>query len=92
MLFYKLFNMLYAVGNIGIPPLRTRRIVRAIKKAANQKKVVPIWAPPWQFDIEKEFDKLRQILENVVDEIRRGWMKSVSMAEMAAMVGETHDS
>jgi peptidoglycan/xylan/chitin deacetylase (PgdA/CDA1 family) len=80
------------LDSIGMPLLRLRRIVRAIRKAAAQKKVVHIWAHPWQFNTEKDFDKLRYILENVADEARRGRMKSVSMAEMAAMVSETHGS
>ncbi|MGD8457110.1 MAG: polysaccharide deacetylase family protein [Anaerolineales bacterium] len=80
------------LDNLNMPLLRIRRIARAIRKAADQKKVVHIWAHPWQFDTEKDFEKLCCILENVTEEVQRERMKSVSMAEMAAMVSETHDS
>ena len=70
--------------------LRIRRIVKAVKKAAAQKKVVHIWAHPWEFRTEKDFEKLRYIFDNVAQEVQAGNMKTVSMGEMAQIVAQTY--
>ncbi len=74
----------------NLPLLRMRRIVNAIQKASAQKKVVHIWAHPWEFRTEKDFDKLRYVFEHVAREVEAGKMKSVSMNEMAAIVAQTY--
>ncbi len=74
----------------NLPLLRMRRIVNAIQKASAQKKVVHIWAHPWEFRTEKDFDKLRYVFEHVAREVEAGRMKSVSMNEMAAIVVQTY--
>lgn len=71
--------------------LRIRRIVKAIKKAAAQKKVVHVWAHPWEFRNEQDFDKLRYIFEHVAREVEAGNMKSVSMNEMATIVTQAYE-
>jgi len=74
----------------GLPNLRIRRITRAIKKAASQKKIVHIWAHPWEFRTEADFKKLECILETVAQETQAGHMKSASMATMAILSKETN--
>lgn len=74
----------------NLPLLRIRRIVKAIKKASAQKKVVHIWAHPWEFRTERDFDKLRFIFEHVAQEVRAGNMRSVTMNEMAAIVNRAY--
>jgi len=71
--------------------LRIRRMIKAIKKAAQQKKVVHLWAHPWEFRTEQDFSKLRYIFSHVADAVREGKMKSVSMAEMAKIGAQTHE-
>jgi len=71
--------------------LRIRRIVKAIKKASEQKKVVHIWAHPWEFRTEQDFDKLRYIFEHVAQEVQAGNMQSVTMNEMATIVAQTYE-
>jgi peptidoglycan/xylan/chitin deacetylase (PgdA/CDA1 family) len=63
--------------------LRIRRISRAIKKAAKENKVVHIWAHPWEFRSESDFEKLDYILSCVAEEIQKGRMRSVGMTKMA---------
>ena len=70
----------------GLPNLRIRRITRAIKKAASQKKVVHLWAHPGEFRTEGDFSKLRYIFESVAEEVAAGRMKTISMIDMARMV------
>lgn len=71
--------------------LRMRRIVKAIQKASAQNKVVHIWAHPWEFRTEQDFDKLRYIFEHVAQEVRAGNMQSVTMNEMATIVAQTYE-
>lgn len=79
-----------ALDQWGLSNLRIRRMTRAIRKAAAQKKVVHIWAHPWEFRREDDIDKLRLIFESVAEEIEVGRMKSIGMADMAKMVIQTY--
>ncbi len=74
----------------GLPNLRLRRIKRAIRKAASQKKMVHIWAHPWEFRTEADFGKLRYIFESVAEEVAAGRMETISMLDMARMVTQTY--
>lgn len=74
----------------GFPTLRVRRIVRAVRKAAAQKKVAHIWVHPEEFRSEGAFSKLRYIFESVAEEVAAGRMKTISMVDMAHMVNQTY--
>lgn len=78
------------LDQIGVPNLRIRRITRAIRRAASQKKVAHIWAHPWEFRTKGDFSKLRVIFESVAEEVAAGRMKTISMIEMANMVNQTY--
>jgi hypothetical protein len=69
--------------------LRLRRITRGIREAAEQKKMIHIWAHPWEFRTEQDFDKLRYIFECAAQEITQGRMRSVGMAEFAQLTLKT---
>ena len=73
----------------GFPNLRVRRITRAVRNAASQKKVVHLWAHPEELRTEGAFSKLRYIFESVAEEVAAGRMKSISMIDMAHMVSQT---
>ncbi|MDZ7318954.1 MAG: hypothetical protein ONB11_07355, partial [candidate division KSB1 bacterium] len=64
--------------------------IKAIKKAAVQKKVVHVWAHPWEFRTEQDFDKLRYIFQHVAQEVSAGNMQSVTMNEMAQIVTQIY--
>lgn len=66
--------------------LRLRRIKQGIQRAAREKKIVHIWAHPWEFRTKKDFEKLQYILTAVAEEIDSGRMQSVGMAELASMI------
>jgi hypothetical protein len=66
--------------------LRFRRIIRGIKYAADEKKMIHIWAHPCDFRTEKDFIKLRHIFSAVTREVRLGRMRSVGMTEMAKII------
>ncbi|MBN1283778.1 MAG: hypothetical protein JXB47_00105 [Anaerolineae bacterium] len=71
------------LDNANLPTLRLRRIVKAIRKAAAEKKIVHIWAHPWEFRTEKDFEKLRYLLRHAAEEINKGRLRSIGMAELA---------
>jgi hypothetical protein len=72
--------------------LRIRRIVRGIKKAADEKKIFQLWAHPWEFRTESDFLKLRYIFNRVAEEVRMGRMQSIGMADLAKIIKEYHTS
>lgn len=75
----------------GLPNLRIRRMTRAIRKAAAEKKVAHIWAHPWEFRTDADFGKLRYIFESVAEEVAAGKMKTIAMVDMARMVAQTYE-
>jgi hypothetical protein len=74
------------LDRLNLHRLRLRRIARGIHKAADHKKMIHIWAHPWEFRTEHDFDKLRYVFGHVADEVRQGRMQSVGMAELARIV------
>lgn len=70
--------------------LRFRKLIKGIHKAANESKVLHLWAHPWEFRTEKDFDKLRFVFDRVAAEIDSGRLQSVGMAELAAQVPNGH--
>ncbi|MBN1427330.1 MAG: polysaccharide deacetylase family protein [Anaerolineae bacterium] len=74
---------------VNLHRLRLRRIRDGIHEAARQKKMLHIWAHPWEFRTGQDFDKLRYVFEHVADEVERGQMRSIGMADFAALTRET---
>ena len=71
--------------------MRIKRMIKGVKKAAHEKKVFHLWAHPWEFQTEKDFEKLRYLLRYVSDEIGNGRLRSVTMTDLARSVIEgTH--
>ncbi len=66
--------------------LRLRRAVNGIRKAAAQKKIIHLWAHPWEFQTEKDIDKMRYIFEAVAEEQQRGRIRSITMNDLADRV------
>jgi peptidoglycan/xylan/chitin deacetylase (PgdA/CDA1 family) len=71
------------LDSIHLSNIRLRRMINAVRKAASEKKVVHICSHPWEFRTEKDIDKLRHLLHVVSDEIGKGRLKSVGMADLA---------
>jgi len=78
-------RLLYVVNlhNLSMMPL-----VRGIQKAASQKKIFHLFAHPHEFIYEKDFKKLRYLLEHVANEINKGRIQSISMGDLAKKVLE----
>jgi len=74
------------LDKVDLHRLRLRRIVYGVHEAARQRRMLHIWAHPWEFSTGQDFDKLRYIFEHVAHEIAQGRMRSVGMAEYAESV------
>lgn len=68
---------------LDLQTLRIRRMVKGIRKAARERKILHIFAHPWEFQTEKDFEKLRYLLGHVADEIATGSIQSIGMADLA---------
>jgi hypothetical protein len=70
---------------MGLYLRRSRRVVYAIDEAAKRKKLVHVWAHPWEFRTEKDFSKLEYILENAARHITQGSLKSMTMSDITRL-------
>jgi hypothetical protein len=68
---------------LNLHNLRINRMIKGVKKAADEKKLIHIWAHPWQFRTRKDFEKLRYLLGYVSEEVSRGRLRSIGMATLA---------
>lgn len=73
---------------LHLQPLRLRKLVQGIKKAAAEKKIVHLWAHPYEFRTDRDIDNLRYLFQQVAEEVRQGRMRSVGMVELARSVLE----
>jgi hypothetical protein len=74
---------------MGLEHLRMRRILRAVRRAGREGKILHLWAHPWEFRTEKDFSKLSKTLDAVAEEVRRGRMVSMGMTELADHLSKT---
>lgn len=75
-----------ALDNRGWGHVRTNSMIRGIRRAAGEKKVIHLWAHPYEFATEHAFDKLRRLAEAVAEERAAGRLRSVGMTELARLV------
>lgn len=79
-------SMETVLDGLNLHKLRLKRIFRGIKKAAEEGKIVHLWAHPWEFRTEKDLEKLEAILSFAAEQIQRGNLRSVTMTEMADII------
>lgn len=63
--------------------LRLKKIADAVKVAAREKKVVHIWLHPYEFQSERDFERLRNLLSVVGELVENGAIRSIGMADLA---------
>lgn len=68
---------------LNLHALRIRRMVKGVRRAAKEKKILHICAHPWEFQTDRDFEKLRFLLGHVADEVAAGSLVSIGMTEMA---------
>lgn len=68
---------------VGLASLRIRPMIQAVNRAAREGKIVHIWAHPEEFKTDRDFEKLRFLLDQVAGEIKKGTMQSITMIDLA---------
>jgi hypothetical protein len=71
------------LDGLNLHRLRLQPIIRGIRRAADRGQCIHLWAHPWEFRTEKDFDKLRVLFGVVQQEVNRGRLQSLTMGEMA---------
>jgi hypothetical protein len=76
------------LDSLNLHKLRIRRMIKGVKKAAEEKKVIHIWVHPCDFRTMKDIEKLRYLLGAVADEMSKGRIQSVGMSYLARQILE----
>lgn len=76
-------NVEMLLDGLNLHNLRIRRIIRGVKKAVDEKKVIHVWAHPYEFQTEKDFEELRYLFRYVSEQISQGKLQSIGMADLA---------
>ncbi len=71
------------LDNVGLHTYRFATLMKGIKKAADEKKIIHVFAHPCEFRTEKDILKLRSILSVVSHEIQQGRMVALTMQNLA---------
>jgi hypothetical protein len=80
-------NVELILDALNLHNLRIRAFIKEVERAAREKKVIHIWAHPYEFRTEKDFAKLHYLLSHVAERVAEGSLQSVGMAELARMSG-----
>jgi peptidoglycan/xylan/chitin deacetylase (PgdA/CDA1 family) len=76
------------LDSLNLHKLRVNRIIQGVKKAADENKIIHIWAHSWEFQTKKDIEKLRYLLGYVSGEVSKGRIQSVGMADLARIAME----
>lgn len=71
---------------------RIRHMAKAVEHAGRYRRVIHIWAHPYEFRTNQDFEKLRFLFGHVANQVDSGRLRSVSMAELAETVLKQGDS
>ena len=77
---------------LNLHNLRFLRTLKAIKKAAEDKKIIHLFAHPHEFRTEKDFEKLRYIFGRFAKYAKEGRLQSVTMAGLAKRALKTRSA
>lgn len=71
------------LDSLKLPYLRFKGTVKAIERAAEEKKIVHLWVHPHELRTEKDLQKLCYLFRRVADEVAKGRLQSITMADLA---------
>jgi hypothetical protein len=71
------------LDSLKLQLLRIYQIAEGIKQATNKEQVIHLWAHPYEFRTEADFEKLEFILQHVRKSIHSGQMQSMTMSDLA---------
>lgn len=71
------------LDHLNLSSFHIQRIIKGVEKAANEKKVIHLYAHPFEFRSERDFDKLRTLFESVAQQVKGNRLRSISMSSLA---------
>jgi peptidoglycan/xylan/chitin deacetylase (PgdA/CDA1 family) len=71
------------LDSLNLHTLRFEPTIKGIERAAEEKKVIHLWVHPHEFRTEKDFEKLRFVLEYYAKQAKAGRLKSITMTDLA---------
>lgn len=74
------------LNSAGLTLLRVYQIIEGIKQAVRNGQVVHIWAHPYEFRTDADFEKLEFILQYVRKAVKTGKMQSITMKNLAEAI------
>jgi len=74
------------LDRFNLHTLRLQTLVQGVRKVAEEKKILHVFAHPCEFKTERDFQKPRFLLCHVANEVQKGRMVSTSMEQMAEKV------
>lgn len=78
------------LDSLNLHNLRIRKIIKGVEKAAIEKKIIHIWAHPHEFQTKKDIEKLRYLFGYVSEQVNKGRLQSIGMADLARKAMEQH--
>lgn len=79
------------LDSVNLHNLRINRMITGVRNAAQGNLITHLWAHPWEFRTEKDFDKLRYLFDCVAKEMGRGKIQSIGMADLTRIAMRRHD-
>lgn len=83
-------RMEQSLDSLHLQNLRFQATVKGIEKAAQEKKVIHLWAHPHEFRTERDLEKLRFLFGRYARLAKEGRLQSITMADLAKQISETH--
>jgi len=76
------------VNALNLDKLSIRSVRKGIQKAAEARRVFHLWAHPNDFRSDKDFGMARRICAAASDEVQKGRLVSITMADLAEIAGQ----
>src|SRR3990172_348526 len=78
------------LDSLNLHTLRLQPTAKSIERAANEKKVIHLWAHPHEFRTEKDFKKLRFVFERFAAQAKAVRLQSITMVNLARQALRTY--
>ncbi|MAT41896.1 MAG: hypothetical protein CL609_06110 [Anaerolineaceae bacterium] len=79
------------LDQLNLPHWRNQRIFKGIHRIAKEKKVMHLWAHPWEFRTDQDFIKIEKILQLVNEYQNKGQIISSGMTDFATNLSLNHE-
>lgn len=71
------------LDSMHLQKMKIMSLVNGVRKAGAEKKVIHVWAHPYEFQTEEDIQKLRYLFSSVAQEVREGRLISIGMSGLA---------